>query len=291
MVQTQLFKVAKKMRAHNPWFNPVPASVKDKRPLGLWKAGKYTFERDFQKREKWDDECNLGLIINSKYIVLDIDNKSPANKSSTKKYSENTGIDDFNTLVSENEFLPKTLSVTTPSGGKHYYFKLTGVDDETMLKNWTACMSHNDKLIAVDIRKQGGYVMCPPSTKGPNSYIWDDRENEYRVEMAPLPQWILRNIQTTMEKHETHFSRQEFISSPVDNAPLNNNDVDMFKKSEYYLEQFQIDQSPNRDNMFIITATAPYMCKVCERHHTNNTNHPFLVRNKGTLRFVCRSGR
>ncbi|KAI9104593.1 bifunctional DNA primase/polymerase [Phlyctochytrium arcticum] len=290
MVQSELFKIAKKMHATNMAFVPIPASLKRKRPIGHWSPGKYSFAQNFQKREKLESECNLGLIITSQYMVLDIDNKTPATASKTKNYSEKTGVEDFNTLIAENENLPATLTVTTPSGGRHYYFKMTGCEEEAQLKNWTCCMSLNNKLIAVDVRKQGGYVMCPPSIKGVTSYTWDDAVDQYRVEMAPLPRWILRNILSTMKKDEKHLKSQEFTSSPVDNAVLTSADVQLFMESEYYLTQFQIDKTPNRDNIYRITSTAPYMCKVCGRLHSKNTNHPFLVRNNGTLRFVCRSG-
>ncbi|KAI9090291.1 hypothetical protein DFS34DRAFT_143473 [Phlyctochytrium arcticum] len=289
MAQTQLFKYAKKMHAHNRAFIPIPASIQNKCPIGKWSNGSYIFEKDFKKREQAD--CNLSLIINDQYMVIDVDNRAPSIKNKSDKYSERTGIEDFQELVEQNEHLPSTLSVTTPSGGKHYYFSLSGSDEEAQLKNWAVCMTLNDKLIAVDVRKQGGCIMCPPSKKKAKLYTWDDTNLEYKKEMAPLPKWILDNILTTMKKTKKHFELQQFTANPVDNTILNDEDVILFKESEYYQDHFQIDKSANRNNIFLITATKPYECKVCKRKHVKNSNHPFLVRHNGVLRFVCRSGK
>lgn len=290
MTQTYLFNLAKKMKKANPSFNPIPASKENKRPLGKWGKGCYLFEKDFPTREKWDPECNLGLLVSDDYIVIDVDAKPPAVKGNKKVYSENLGLDDFNALIEQNDPLPKTLSATTPSGGKHYYFKLTGRKDESALKNWTACMSMEDgTLIAVDIRKKGGYVMCDPSMKGTKRYTWD-RPEKYAFPMADMPNWILKNILQTMKKHPKHFEAQQYTAEPHLNHDFEDGDLQMFKESEYWQDCFKVDETPNQQNIYRITATAPYQCSLCDREHVKNTNHPFLVRYNNMLRFVCRPG-
>ncbi|KAI9099217.1 bifunctional DNA primase/polymerase [Phlyctochytrium arcticum] len=289
MVQTELFKTAKKMRIANPAFVPIPASAITKRPLGKWSGNNYQFERDFPKREVWETNCNIGLLVSEEYIVVDVDAKPPAIRGNKKIYSTNHGMLDFQTLIEQNEQLPPTLSVSTPSGGKHYYFSLTGKEGEETLKNWTSCMSLNGRLIAVDVRKKGGYVMCPPSIKGSQRYKWDNPDG-FKTPMAPFPNWILGNILDTMKKAPQHFAAQYFTSNPSANDALVSSDISLLKESEYWQDCFRISPQPNMHNMYIITATAPYYCKICQREHVKNTNHPFLVRHHGNLRFVCRPG-
>lgn len=290
MPQTELFRVAKKMQRANPSFIPIPASVEKKRPLGKWSGNSYLFESDFPKRERWEPNCNLGLLVGDDYIVIDVDNKTPAERSKSKSYSENIGLQYFQELVGENEPLPRTLTCTTPSGGKHYYFSLSGKQGEDLLKNWTTCMTHNDTLIAVDIRVRKGYVMVPPSRKGIKRYMWDTKE-EFNVPMAPLPNWILKNILESQRKHPNHFEAQEFSEESASNEKVTNDDVEMFRKSDYFQPCFSIALSMKQHNMYIVTAGKPYQCSICSRQHRNNTNHPFLVRKDGVLRFVSRPGK
>lgn len=278
------------MKRTNPSFNPIPASNVDKRPLGKWAGNSYLFERDFPKREQWEPDCNLGLLVGDDYIVVDVDAKPPARKGNAKVYSDNIGTLDFAALIEANEPIPETLTQTTPSGGKHYFFSLTGKEDENRIKNWTACMNVGGKLIAVDVRKKGGYVMCPPSKKGVKRYRWDT-DREYQMAMAPLPQWIMRNILDTMRKQPKHFEAQEFTCDPSLNEEVLEEDVALFKESDYWQDCFQLTSKPDGFGRYIVTATAPYRCSICEREHVNNSNHPFLVRQKGVLRFVCRPGK
>lgn len=292
MPQTELYRIAKKMNKHNPSFVPIPASVSEKRPLGNWSGTQYMLERDFSKREQWEPDCNLGLLVADDYVIIDIDNKPPVKRAKSTKYSEQTGMHDFAALIECNEALPTTLSVTTPSGGKHYYFKLVGREDEARLKNWTTCMSLNGKLVAVDIRKRGGYAMCPPSRKGPNRYTWDTADG-YTVPMATMPHWILKNIIATSisAKAKKHFETQEYTSAPSENSKVSNDDVESFKRTSWWQPCFRVAKTGDQNNLHVITATEAYDCSICQRHHSNNSNHPFLVRNQGVLRFVCRPGR
>jgi P4 family phage/plasmid primase-like protien len=291
MTQTELFKIAKKMKQTNDAFVPIPASKKEKRPIGKWAGNSYVFEKDFQKRQILESDCNLGLLVSDLYVVVDVDNKPPAVRGSKKVYSENKGTEDFQRLVEANELLPETLSATTPSGGKHYYFLLTGDEAESRLKNWTACMSLDDgSVIGVDLRKKGGYVMCPPSRKGTKYYVWDTPE-EYKAKMKPLPKWILKNILETQKKHPKHFEDQKYTCEPESNGEVDDEDVRLLKQSPFWRDSFRISNHPDKFHRYIITATEPYQCDICQRRHVKNTNHPFLVRHHGKLRFVCRPGK
>ncbi|KAJ3025222.1 hypothetical protein HDV00_000272 [Rhizophlyctis rosea] len=185
--------------------------------------------------------------------------------------------------------MPTTLTVNTPSGGKHYYFKLTGSPDEDKLKNWVSCMHIDGTLIAVDLRKAGGYVLIPPSQKGLKRYLWETKE-EFKAEMADLPAWIITNILESQRKQKKHFEAQEFTCNPSANEDVTSEDIELFKQSPYWQDCFTCSPILDSFNRTIITATAPYDCAICQRRHENNSNHPFLVRHNNRLRFVCRPG-
>ncbi|KAJ3032920.1 hypothetical protein HDV00_006964 [Rhizophlyctis rosea] len=293
MTQTQLFKLAKQMNNHNPAFVPIPASRENKSPLGKWAGSSYLFEKDFPKREQWEPNCNLGLLVSDQYIVIDVDAKPPATKGNKKVYSENKGTDDLATLMGQHEPLPPTLGVDTPSDGDHWYFWQTGRPGEELLKNWTSCMSIDGKLIAVDIRVKGGYVMCPPFTKGPNAvYTWKDAKLDYKVPIAPMPNWMLKNILTTIERHKGHFEAQQFTCEPDVNSDVTDEDIEFFKNTPSWKDFFTIDAKPNQHNIYYVTAHQQYHCDICDREHVNNVGRPraFLVRTHNKLRFVCRPG-
>ncbi|TPX52095.1 hypothetical protein PhCBS80983_g06529, partial [Powellomyces hirtus] len=164
-------------------------------------------------------------------------------------YSEATGVEDFKTLCEEHD-TPETLTVKTPSGGEHRYYTLSGNEKEEKLKNWTSCMTLNNKLIAVDNCKHGGYVMCPASKKGSAPYTWTTKD-EFKAPMA-----------------------QEYTSEPIANTDVDDEDIERFKKSEFWQDYFQIALTPDANNIYIITATGPYD-----------------LRHKSLLRFVCRAGK
>jgi hypothetical protein len=79
--------------------------------------------------------------------------------------------------------LPPTFTIRTPSGGRHFYFRLPdGVD----LGN-----SAKTKLgPGVDTRGRGGYVVAPPSVVAGSHYAV-----EVDTEIAPLPAHIIARLQ------------------------------------------------------------------------------------------------
>ncbi|KAJ3001782.1 hypothetical protein HKX48_002714, partial [Thoreauomyces humboldtii] len=260
MSQSSLFIIAKKMKKANGSFNPIPASIATKRPLGKWKGNSYMMERDFAARERFGNgKSNLGLLVSNDYIVLDIDNKPPSVRGEKRKWSDDSGVKDFEKLCEEHDELPVTLAQNTPSGGKHLYFSKTGKEDEAALKNWSSCMRSADgKLIAVDIRVQGGYVMCAPSCNAHGKkYAWTT-EKGYSVPMAPFPNWILKNIMGTVNMEKQHLERQIYSSEPCNNFYIDDEEITAFKQSKYWQDCFRIAPTPDENNIYNITATAPY---------------------------------
>lgn len=111
-------------------------------------------------------DANIGLRtgLPSGLVVLDVDGQA--------------GADALVDLEQTYQPLPPTTSVTTPSGGQHYYFKHPGHSE---IRN-----SARQVGPGLDIRGDGGYVLMPPSI-GANDrpYAWDS-------EHAPayLPGWL-----------------------------------------------------------------------------------------------------
>jgi putative DNA primase/helicase len=109
--------------------------------------------------------CNWGMPTGegSRVFVLDEDDRA--------------GLTSL--LAEHNTELPKTLTVVTPSGGKHYYFlHVVGVRNRQGF--WPG----------LDVRGDGGYVMIPPSTVSGNSYWWEDPNTP----VAVAPDWLIERI-------------------------------------------------------------------------------------------------
>lgn len=122
------------------------------------------------------DNCNVGLLtgIKSDITVVDIDlYKMSMDNAFLKKFS------------SELKFNFGTFAVNTAGGGKHFYFKYDSDIRQTQDKG--------AKGFCVDIRNDGGYVVCPPSCINGKSYtICND------VQLIEIPKklkdWLLDNL-------------------------------------------------------------------------------------------------
>lgn len=112
--------------------------------------------------------CNVAVAggeVSGGLVIIDIDVKP------------DKGIDGFDALRAwekEHGALPETVTVCTPSGGYHMYFRA---------REKVKC-SVNDE-IGVDVRAEGGYVVAPPSVH-PNGgrYEWENPPDEYPVAWA-----------------------------------------------------------------------------------------------------------
>lgn len=146
----------------------IPIRRRDKKPLIPWKA--------FQSRHPTDEEvqswftgnelCNVAIVTGSisGVVVLDIDHHE--------------GVDGAEILRQRGLSLPRTPTVKTGSG-LHYYFKQP-----------TASIPSQVALFpGVDVRGEGGYVVCPPSVHANgSSYEWLISLGD--AELAELPTWV-----------------------------------------------------------------------------------------------------
>lgn len=123
---------------------PVFPCGKDKKPKIKWKTAA---SRDREQIKAWwtkwpDAMIGLPTGKTSKLVVLDIDIKN--------------GSNGFDSLRSLGLSIPTgALEVKTPSGGSHFYFRLSESED----------IGNSAGKIAsgVDVRGSGGYVIAPPS--------------------------------------------------------------------------------------------------------------------------------
>jgi hypothetical protein len=128
-------------------------------------------------RSWFSRNCNVAVCTGplSNIFVLDIDPKSG-------------GALSLANLLSEHGLLPETLTVTTPSGGGHRYFRWPG----------NVYNSRSQLGAGLDIRGNAGYVLAPPS------YIMDRETGEVReyewacdpltTPVADAPPWLLKLI-------------------------------------------------------------------------------------------------
>ena len=86
-------------------------------------------------------DANIGILAGSDLVVIDVDNKN--GKNGPEALAEWQFI---------NGALPTTMTVQTPSGGYHLYYKV-----ERPLQNKT------NVIEGIDVRGKGGYVVAPGS--------------------------------------------------------------------------------------------------------------------------------
>ncbi|TPX53454.1 hypothetical protein PhCBS80983_g06285 [Powellomyces hirtus] len=274
-------------------FLPILAHHVKKHPLGKWKT--YTAS-DWSKSLKCitGAKANIGILTGSKsgVIVLDIDNKTPKFGEDAKRsslYRTSTGIEDWKELCDKNGGEPATLRCVTPSGGRHYYFQ-EDADLYQQVKTTNTCvMSIDDLLCAIDIRGEGGFVVCPPSISVVGQYVWQPNNDIKDVPILPMPAWIKDNIIKTCTKEVAHMhvtKAQKNHTEMFANDPTDNEDFNLFKASPFFKNHrmLKIDDF----NRMILQETIDFDCSICERKHVNHNNHPFLVRRNDRLLFVCR---
>ena len=107
------------------------------------------------------DKYNIGIPTgrNNNLIVVDVDIKKEHKKEldGVPKIKEYGAID--------------TLTIRTPSGGTHYYFKYNDSNEQIKLiiKNYLYTRSGVGGY-SIDIRAEGGYIVAPPSAINGKNY-------------------------------------------------------------------------------------------------------------------------
>jgi hypothetical protein len=125
--------------------------------------------------------------------VLDIDVKPDAN-----------GAAELAKLEQIHGRLPKTLIVSTPSGGTHYYFQHTeGIGNRGRVEP------------GIDVRGQGGYVIVPGSVRHDGCYYdWVSKGTG----VASAPEWLLglvKRPKTTTERPKANKANSTYSDAAI----------------------------------------------------------------------------
>ncbi len=99
-----------------------------------------------------DANLGIGCGETSGIVVIDVDVKDGAGGEESMRRLKNAGV-----------VFGETAEVVTPSGGRHLYYSY----NERLGKNSAGKIAKG-----IDIRSNGGYVVCPPSIIDGTRYKW-----------------------------------------------------------------------------------------------------------------------
>lgn len=169
-------------------FLVLPLKINGKSPIttGVFPSGFKSATTDKNKlTDHWKHHpnSNIGIRISNDLIIMDID-----------VHKEN-GFDSLAVLEKEFEELPDTFSVDTPTGGKHYYFKLPeGVTIDRQINAFKG----------IDLLTNGYVVASPSSIKGKKYTVSSGCIDK----LAYLPNWLLRTCETHQEQDSSDYMSQ-----------------------------------------------------------------------------------
>jgi hypothetical protein len=148
----------------------------------------------------WGVGIVTGRATNRQFFVIDIDEHDP----------QQSGHDTLADLENEHGKLPDTITVLTPTGGKHLYYS-------------TPIPIRNDAGRrlgpGLDIRGDGGQVLAPP-TIHPNGhpYQFEHGYSIHEHKLAEAPDWLIQRLTTEpkVDKQRTT-DTDHFLNDP--NSP------------------------------------------------------------------------
>lgn len=150
-----------------------PLSPRGKEPIE--KGGFHNATTDEDTIHQWwtrHPEANIG-IPTSFFVCLDVDPR-------------NGGDETLADLTTKHGQLPHTVEAITGGGGSHFLFQ-----------HPTSNRIRTTKIgLGVDVKGDGGYIVVTPSIhpEGPK-YQWEASSRPDEVDIAPIPIWILENLQ------------------------------------------------------------------------------------------------
>jgi len=128
--------------------------------------------------------CNIGILTGkkSKIIVIDVDVKDK-------------GLETWEKIIKKHGE-PTTVKVRTGNGGLHYYFNYND-----KLKSDSKVVVYEGEKVGIDIKNDGGYVVCPPSINAEGKkYKWIDKPGT--VDLCDIPEWFFQYMKTTHVKKQ-----------------------------------------------------------------------------------------
>lgn len=172
-------------------YSVIPIDKKSKRAITKFKDK--TFSEN-EIRRFWHEQPDANIAWRTTdFFVIDIDVSVTENGYESLREWE------------LSQYIPKTLTATTPSGGKHIFLKKPkGIE-----------LSQDIRVKpGIDIKaNKNNYVLVAPSYNAKGSYKWDKSTEE----MTEAPAEIISILQTSKQPKElmnftTDYSRGEFSS-------------------------------------------------------------------------------
>ena len=172
-------------------YSVIPIDKKSKRAITKFKDK--TFSEN-EIRRFWHEQPDANIAWRTTdFFVIDIDVSVTENGYESLREWE------------LSQYIPKTLTATTPSGGKHIFLKKPkGIE-----------LSQDIRVKpGIDIKaNKNNYVLVAPSNNAKGSYKWDKSTEE----MTEAPAEIISILQTSKQPKElmnftTDYSRGEFSS-------------------------------------------------------------------------------
>ena len=172
-------------------YSVIPIDKKSKRAITKFKDKIFS---ENEIRRFWHEQPDANIAWRTTdFFVIDIDVSVTENGYESLKEWE------------LSQYIPKTLTATTPSGGKHILLKKPkGIE-----------LSQDIRVKpGIDIKaNKNNYVLVAPSNNAKGSYKWDKSTEQ----MAEAPAEIISILQTSKQPKEpmsftTDYSRGEFSS-------------------------------------------------------------------------------
>ena len=172
-------------------YSVIPIDKKSKRAITKFKDKIFS---ENEIRRFWHEQPDANIAWRTTdFFVIDIDVSVTENGYEALKEWE------------LSQYIPKTLTATTPSGGKHIFLKKPkGIE-----------LSQDIRVKpGIDIKaNKNNYVLVAPSNNAKGSYKWDKSTEQ----MAEAPAEIISILQTSKQPKEpmsftTDYSRGEFSS-------------------------------------------------------------------------------
>lgn len=201
-------------------------------PITSKKKPKIAGWQDINKSHKSGVFYGIQCGVRSNLVVVDIDIK-------------NNGLVKWETLRSSHpEF--NTVTIATPSGGIHYYFKhIDGLSNTVAVNGYS-----------IDIRTDGGYV-CGFDSKG------------YKItsgtEITTMPQWLFDFVKPKPKQTQT--------------ITTNNNDFNQLIWDEVGSDRTIKKSTTNEHGnvLIILDRDQATNCDICDRIHDKDNTELFLV--------------
>lgn len=179
---------------------PIQAGTKDQ-PLCKWSKSATSDPKKIKEWSEFYPDCNWGLATGpSNLLIIDVDNKP-----------DEKGEDTLFDLEFDSCDLPNnTITVNTPSGGKHIYLEGTGPSTVRELGP------------GLDTRGEGGYVLIPGSVIEKELENGNKHRTAYSLKngcrnIAKCPSWVIKKLSTKKIREKKRDISEEEVEwdSPV----------------------------------------------------------------------------